>query len=69
MTTPKATPPEKKSPAAPESEETRSNPDGKGFFQRVREKFKPKPELEPEPELPIHPTEAAEIVIMDKGDR
>jgi hypothetical protein len=65
MTIPKPTseetrPENQNSPAAPDSEETRSNPDATGFFKRVRQKLQPKPEPEP----PIHPTEAAEIVIM-----
>jgi hypothetical protein len=64
MTTPKPTPEKQNSPAAPDSEETRSNPDATGFFKRVRQELKP----EPQPEPPIHPTEAAEIVIMDEGD-
>jgi hypothetical protein len=33
-----------------------------GFFDRVRRKFKPEEE-------PVHPSEAAEIVIMDEGER
>jgi hypothetical protein len=35
-----------------------------GFFNRVRQELK----SEPEPEPPIHPTEAAEIVIMDEEE-
>jgi hypothetical protein len=48
------------SPEAPDSEETRPA-DATGFFNRVRRELKPE-------EKPIHPSEAAEIVIMDKGD-
>jgi hypothetical protein len=61
MTTPKPTPPEKQnSPAAPDSEETRPNrADATAFFNRVRR------ELNSE-EAPLHPTEAAQIVIMEE---
>jgi hypothetical protein len=45
------------SPAAPESEETRPA-DATGFFNRVRRDLNP--------EEPIHPSEKAEIVIMDE---
>lgn len=61
MTTPKPTPEQQNSPEAPNSKETRSNPDATGFFNRVRRELKPE-------EKPIHPTEAAEIVIMEDGD-
>jgi len=57
MTTPTPTPKTQNSPEAPDSEETRSE-DATGFFNRVRR------ELNPE-ERPVHPTEAAEIVIME----
>jgi hypothetical protein len=46
------------SPEAPDSEETRSA-DATTFFNRVRRDLKPE-------EKPVHPTEAAEIVIMDE---
>jgi hypothetical protein len=45
---------------APNSEETRSA-DATGFFNRVRRELKPE-------EKPIHPTEAAEIVVMDEDE-
>lgn len=60
MTEPKKPTPEKEnSPAAPNFEETRPTADknpsrATGFFNRVQ------PELNPEP---IHPSEAAEIVV------
>jgi hypothetical protein len=57
MTTPKPTPKTQNSPEAPDSEETRPE-DATGFFNRVRRELKP--------EEPMHPTEAAEIVIMDE---
>ena len=67
MTTPTPTP-EKQNLSEPEdSEETTPTPaDTTGFFHRVRRELNP--ELNPEP---IHPSEAAEIVIMDEdeGDR
>ena len=58
MTESKPTP-EQKPPASPNSEETQQNPADErprktGFFNRVRR------ELNPEP---IHPSEAAEIVV------
>jgi hypothetical protein len=60
MTTPTPTPEKQNSPAAPESKETRPNPaDTTGFFKRARQ------ELNPE-EKPVHPSEEAEIVIMDE---
>ena len=61
MTTPKPTPEQQNSPEAPNSKQTRSNPDATGFFNRVRQNLN----TEPQPEPPIHPTEAAEIVIME----
>jgi hypothetical protein len=61
MTTPTPTPEQENSPKAPNSKQTPSNPDATGFFNRVRQKL----ETEPQPEPPIHPTEAAEIVIME----
>jgi len=62
MTEPKnSTPEAQNSPEAPDSEETHSA-DATGFFDRVRRKFKPEEE-------PVHPSEAAEIVIMDEGER
>lgn len=66
MTTPNPTPEKPNSPAAPDSEETRPNPADKtlprmGFFNRVQQELKSEP---------IHPSEAAEIVVMeDNGDR
>jgi hypothetical protein len=61
MTTPKPTPETQNSPAAP-AEETRndantSTPERDGFFKRVRRNLNPEP---------IHPSEAEEIVIMDR---
>jgi hypothetical protein len=61
MTTPTPTPEEENSPEA-----TKTPPRTTGFFNRVQRTLQPKPEPEPEP--PIHPTEAAEIVIMDEDD-
>jgi len=62
MTTPTPTPEKQNSPAAPDSEGTHPSPaDATGFFYRVRR------ELNSEQE-PVHPTEAAEIVIMEEGD-
>jgi hypothetical protein len=63
MTTPTPTPEQENLPEAPNSK-TRSNPDATGFFNRVRQELN----TEPKPEPPIHPTEAAEIVIMDEED-
>jgi hypothetical protein len=63
MTTPKPTPEEENSPAAPHSQGTSPTLSDTGFFNRVQRILQP----EPEPEPPIHPTEAAEIVIMDEG--
>jgi len=57
MTTPTPTPEKQNSPDAPGSEQTET----KGFFHRVRQKFKSEEE-------PVHPTEAAEIVIMEDED-
>jgi len=59
MTTPT---PEKQNLSEPEdSEETSPTPAGTtGFFHRVRQGLNPEP---------IHPSEEAEIVIMDEGDR
>jgi hypothetical protein len=64
MTTPTPTPtPEKQnSPAAPDSEGTRPNLDVTGFFNRVQRELN-------SGEEPVHPSEAAEIVIMDEKDR
>jgi hypothetical protein len=62
MTEPKPTPPEQNLPASP-AEETRnadantSTPERDGFFKRVRRNLNPEP---------IHPSEAEEIVIMDR---
>jgi len=61
MTTPK--PEKQNSPEAPDSEGTRPTSSATGFFNRVQRILQP----EPEPEPPSHPTEAAEIVIMDEG--
>jgi hypothetical protein len=55
MTTPTPTPEKQNPPDAPDSEPTKVT----GFFNRVQR------ELHPEP---VHPTEAAEIVIMDEGE-
>jgi len=56
MTTPTPTPEKQNSPDAG-SEQTET----KGFFHRVRQGlFKP--------EEPIHPSEAAEIVVMEEPD-
>jgi hypothetical protein len=60
MTTPTPTPEEQNLPASPDSEET-SPADATGFFNRVQKKFNPE-------EAPIHPSEAAEIVIMEELD-
>jgi hypothetical protein len=61
MTEPKKPTPEtQNSPEAPDSEETHPA-DATGFFNRVRGKFKPE-------EKPVHPSEEAEIVIMEEGD-
>jgi len=57
MTTPKPTPEQENSQNSPDSTETRST----GFFNRVRRTLKPEEE-------PIHPTEAAEVVIMDEPE-
>jgi len=54
----KPTPKTQNSPEAPDSEETRPS-DATGFFNRVQRELKPE-------EKPVHPTEAAEIVIMDE---
>jgi len=55
MTTPKPTPQEQNLPAAPDEN---SSPTEKrdGFFRRVQRVFNPEP-------LPVHPSEAAEIVV------
>jgi hypothetical protein len=64
MTTPTPTP-EKQNVSEPgDSEETTptpangTSPEATGFFHRVQRELKPE----------IHPSEAAEIVIMDEGD-
>jgi hypothetical protein len=56
MTTPTPTPQEENSPQAPASETPRTT----GFFNRVQKELKPP--------KPIHPSEDAEIVIMDEGN-
>jgi hypothetical protein len=57
MTTPTPTPEKQNSPEAPGSEQAET----KGFFYRVRQGlFKP--------EEPIHPSESAEIVVMEEPD-
>ena len=62
MTEPqKPTPKTQNSPEAPDSEETRPAA-ATGFFNRVRRGLKPEEE-------PIHPTEAAEIVIMEEDSK
>ena len=59
MTEPTPTPEKQNSPEPPDSEETRPNPaDATGFFNRVRREFNPD-------EKPVHPSEKAEIVIME----
>jgi hypothetical protein len=55
------TPKTQNSPEAPDSEETRPT-DATGFFNRVRLGLTPE-------EKPIHPTEAAEIVIMEEDSK
>jgi hypothetical protein len=59
MTEPKETtkPKTRNSPEAPNSEKTRPA-DATGFFNRVRQELKPEEE-------PVHPSEAAEIVILE----
>jgi len=54
MTTPTPTPENQNSPDASDSEETQNVT---GFFNRVQQELKPEP---------IHPTEAAEIVILEE---
>jgi hypothetical protein len=57
MTTPNPTPKTQNSTEAPDSEETRPE-DVTGFFNRVRRELKS--------EESVHPSEKAEIVIMDE---
>jgi hypothetical protein len=59
MTTPTPPPEEENLPKAPATE---TPPRTTGFFNRVQQELQPQP---------IHPTEEAEIVIMDEdeGDR
>lgn len=64
MTTPKPTPEKQNSPEVPDEENL--NPNATGFFNRLRREFRSKEEEEKEEE-PIHPSEAAEIVIMDEN--
>jgi hypothetical protein len=64
MTTPNPTPEKQNSPESPDSERTRPTPSATGFFNRAQRILHP----EPQPEPPIHPTEAAEIVIMNEED-
>jgi hypothetical protein len=62
MTEPRNPTPETQSSPNPDAEKTRPNRANiTGFFNRVRQ------ELNPEEE-PVHPSEAAEIVIMEEGD-
>jgi hypothetical protein len=63
MTTPNSTPEKQNTPpAAPDFEGNHpSPPDAMGFFDRVRRELKLNSEQEP-----VHPTEAAEIVIMEE---
>jgi len=61
MTTPTPTPEQQKSPEVPDSAGTRPTSSTTGFFNRVRQNLN----TEPKPEPPIHPTEAAEIVVME----
>jgi len=56
MTTPTPTPEEENLPQAPAIEMPRT-----GFFDRVRRGLKPE-------EKPIHPSEEAEIVIMEEDE-
>jgi len=56
MTESKPTPEKQNLPATPD--ENTSSPERDGFFKRVRRELKPEP---------VHPSEAAEIVIME-GD-
>jgi hypothetical protein len=60
MTTPNPTPEKQNSPEAPDEETV--NPDATGFFNRVRR------ELNSTEDEPLHPSEAAEIVIMDEPE-
>jgi hypothetical protein len=57
------TPKTQTSPEAPDSEEIRPNPaDTTGFFNRVRRNLNSE-------EAPVHPSEAAEIVIMEEESK
>jgi hypothetical protein len=63
MTTPNPQSEKQNLPAPPDSEETPPNPaDATGFFNRVRREFNPE-------EKPVHPSEAAEIVIMEEDSK
>jgi len=64
MTEPKKPTPEtQNSPEAPDSEKTLPNQaEATGFFNRVRRELKPEEE-------PVHPSEAAEIVIMKEDEK
>jgi hypothetical protein len=55
------TPNTQNSPEAPDSKKTRPA-DATGFFNRVRRELI-------KPEEPMHPTEAAEIVIMEEDSK
>jgi len=60
MTTPTPTPEKQNSSESGDSKETTPTPAGTtGFFRRVRQKLDPKP---------IHPSEEAEIVIMEENE-
>ena len=64
MTEPKNPTPETQNlPEAPDFEETLPNQaEAAGFFYRVRRVLNPE-------EKPVHPTEAAEIVIMNEDEK
>ena len=63
MTEPNPPQQEQNLPASPAADANTSTPERDGFFKRLRRKLNPEP---------IHPSEAAEIVIMEEdadGDR
>ena len=66
MITPNPTSEKQNSPAAPDDKAhpnpaNETSPEATGFFNRVRRELKPEEEL-------VHPTEAAEIVIMEEDE-
>jgi len=61
MTTPTPTPENQNSPATPNSNENPRSSEVTGFFLRVRQELKAAEE-------PIHPTEEAEIVVMEENE-